>query len=152
MRVLPFLYSVVTSERSIADDEYQNPTVRALQPAKIHTLDRYLFDEKGDYEIFLPIDDDTWGEFNIRQAGYVEKVNLIKTGARLDNSPDLYVIQTWSNLTASKTPNFTQPYLGELIDFEILVFYREICEYQTLINQSECNKLYPKVDPWDYVR
>ena len=93
MRVLASVFSLVVSERSITDDEYQNPTVRALQPAEIHTLDRYLFEEKGDYEIFLPIDDDTWGEFNIEQDGYVQKVNFIERGKSFNEVDDLFLIQ-----------------------------------------------------------
>lgn len=93
MRILPLIYCVVRSERSITDDEYQKPTARALQPAEIHTLDRYLFDEKGDYEIFLPIDDDTWGEFNIQQDGYVQKVNFIERGKAFNQVDDLFLIQ-----------------------------------------------------------
>ena len=93
MRVLVTIFSLVVSERSITDDEYQNPTVRALQPAEIHTLDRYLFEAKGDYEIFLPIDDDTWGEFNIEQDGYVQKVNFIERGKSFNEVDDLFLIQ-----------------------------------------------------------
>ena len=93
MRILASVFSLVACERSITDDEYQNPTVRALQPAEIHTLDRYLFEAKGDYEIFLPIDDDTWGEFNIDQDGYVQKVNFIERGKSFNEVDDLFLIQ-----------------------------------------------------------
>ena len=128
MKLLSTFTLIVNATRSINDDEYQIPSRRALQPAPIHSLDGYRFETgAGDYEVFLPIDDDTWGEFNIRQEGYIQKVNLIEQNKTFASVDDLLVVQSWSSVSAMTKPDFKIP-------------------------SGECNAKYPKADPWAFVR
>jgi len=128
MKLSFYLASLATATRVIDDDEYQIPSERALSPTKIHTIDRYEFEPgAGDYEIFLPIDDDTWGEHNTQLAGYVEKVNFVERGRSFEEVDDLVLIQSWASLEHARAPDFGEP-------------------------SGECNDLYPKDDPWVFAR
>ena len=74
----------------------------------------------------MPIDDDTWGEFNIRQNGYIQKVNMIESSKNFSTVDELFVIQSWASYSASQAPNFDE--IG-----------------------NDCNDKYPKDDPWVFL-
>ena len=59
------LLILISNAREIED--YGTRTNRAIQPAEVMTVDYYKFSSVGDLNVFLPVDDDTWGEFNTHQ-------------------------------------------------------------------------------------
>ena len=71
-----FLIPIVASQRDITNPEYQSFSKRALQPSFQWDFVEYQFNKTGDLESFLPIHDDTWGEFLIKQKGHDGKFNL----------------------------------------------------------------------------
>ena len=59
--------------------------------------------------------------------GYVEKVNLLKTGSSISKANDFFVLQSWSTLATLKAPDFSIPY-------------------------KECNSKLPYPDPWVFAK
>ena len=76
--VLKFLLPLVAAQRDINNPEYQSFSKRALQPSFQWNFEEYQFKKIGDLETFLPIDDDTWGEFLIKQKGHNGKFNFLQ--------------------------------------------------------------------------
>ena len=76
--ILKLVFALVASQRDITSPEYQSLSKRALQPSFQWNFDEYKFKKVGELESFLPIDDDTWGEFLIQQDGFDGKFNFIQ--------------------------------------------------------------------------
>lgn len=95
--------------REITDDEYQTPSKEAIRPSYMYTLDRYEFKNEKELGKFLPIDDDTWGDFLIKQKGYVQKINLLNSLKTIDEHDEFYLINAWASYEDSQSPNFTEP-------------------------------------------
>ena len=72
------LATLAYGARNISDEEYRKPSTVALMPSPQYGFDRYEFREKGELTDFLPIDDDTWGEFLIKQSGFIAKYNFLQ--------------------------------------------------------------------------
>ena len=72
---------VLTGEKIVIDGpsiQNQSLSKKALQPSFQWNFDEYKFKKVGELESFLPIDDDTWGEFLIQQNGFDGKFNFIQ--------------------------------------------------------------------------
>ena len=72
---------VLTGKKIVIDGpsiQNQSLSKRALQPSFQWNFDEYKFKKVGELESFLPIDDDTWGEFLIQQNGFHGKWNFIQ--------------------------------------------------------------------------
>ena len=78
LKILKLLFAFVASQRDITSPEYQSLSKRALQPSFQWNFDAYQFNKIGDLETFLPIDDDTLGEFLVKQKGHGGKFNFIQ--------------------------------------------------------------------------
>ena len=76
--ILKLVFALVASQRDITSSEYQSLSKRALQPSFQWNFDEYQFNKIGDSETFLPIDDDTLGEFLLKQKGHGGKFNFIQ--------------------------------------------------------------------------
>ena len=86
--ILKLVFALVASQRDITSPEYQSLSKRALQPSFQWNFDEYQFNKIGDLETFLPIDDDTLGEFLVKQKGHGGKFNFIQhriAGNTFDN-------------------------------------------------------------------
>ena len=70
--------ALTKAKRNITDEEYQTPSKLALMPSFQYNFDKYVFNTVGELEKFLPIDDDTWGEFLIQQPGFKAKFNFLE--------------------------------------------------------------------------
>ena len=75
---LTILLPLVTAQRDIKSPEYQSFSKKALQPSFQWNFDEYQFKQIGELEKFLPIDDDTLGEFLVKQQGHNGKFNFIQ--------------------------------------------------------------------------
>ena len=76
--ILKLFFPLVASQRDINSPEYQSLSKKALQPSFQLNFEEYQFNKTGDLKTFLPIHDDTWGEFLIKQKGHDGKFNFIQ--------------------------------------------------------------------------
>ena len=76
--VFKLLLPFVAAQRDINNPEYQTLSKRALQPSFQWNFEEYQFKKIGDLETFLPVDDDTWGEFLVKQKGHNGKFNFLQ--------------------------------------------------------------------------
>jgi len=100
---------VVSCQRDINSPEYQSLSKKALQPSFQWNFDEYKFKKVGELESFLPIDDDTWGEFLIQQNGFDGKFNFIQHRRSFDELEYFYLINGWATYEDSQAPDFGKP-------------------------------------------
>lgn len=106
---LALLIVVVSCQRDINSPEYQSLSKKALQPSFQWNFDEYKFKKVGELESFLPIDDDTWGEFLIQQNGFDGKFNFIQHRRSFDELEYFYLINGWATYEDSQAPDFGKP-------------------------------------------